>query len=386
MATVEYRLFFNDEPADQERLDLFERIVVEQEVDVMWEARLEMPVCVDDKGHWDGEKEDFLQPYTRVRVEVKVGEKPFVPLIDGPVTEVVTPRDSQPGRSSVTLVVHDDSVLLDQEESIADFPNKSDSEIAEQIFGDVLTGKPDVEKTPPQPDNPTNVVIQRGTQMQLLRALARRHDKHAYVLPGEEPGKSVGSFKTFPTEPDSELPMLILLGEDRNFTSLNLRRNARGPANVRAATLSIKDKKITTGRAAPTDAQLMGDAPAVAAAGNTPTRVLPPGQSDLVDVNDRARAAASKLSLASRATGEVLPFCYGGVLRPYRVVPVNVSDSDLSANYLLTKVTHTLDRSNYKQSFSMKGNSVSKAAGGSMGAPQASASFSISFNIQGSIF
>ena len=103
-------------------------------------------------------------------------------------------------------------------------------------------------------------------------------------------------------------------------------------------------------------------------------------------MNDRALAAASKLSLASKATGEVLPFCYGGVLRPYRVVPVNVSDSDLSANYLLTKVTHTLDRSNYKQSFSMKGNSVSKAAGGSMGAPQASASFSISFNIQGSIF
>ncbi len=386
MATVEYRLFFDNEPADQERLDRFEQLVVEQEVDMMWEARLEMPVCVDDKGRWDGEKESFIQPYTRVRVEVKVGERPFVPLIDGPITEVVTPRDSQPGRSSVTLVVHDDSVFLDQEESITPFQNKSDSEIAEQIFGDVLTGTPDVEPTPPQPDNPTGSVIQRGTQMQILRALARRHGMHAYVLPGEEPGQSVGAFKAFPTQPDPELPMLILLGEDRNFTSLNLRRNARGPANVRAATLSIRDKRITTASAAPSDAQLMGDAPAVQGGANTPTRVLPPGQNDLVDINDRTRDEASKLSLASRATGEVLPFCYGGVLRPYRVVPLNVSDSDLSVNYLVTKVTHTLNRSTYMQSFSIRGNAVSVAAGGSMGAPQASASFSVSFNIQGSIF
>ena len=386
MATVEYRLFFDNEPADQERLDLFEQVVVEQEVDVMWEARLEMPVCMDDKGHWDGEKESFLQPNTRVRVEVKVGERPFVPLIDGPITEVVTPRDSRPGHSSVTLVVHDDSVALDQEESITSFQNKSDSQIAEQIFGGTLTGKPDVEKTPPQPDNPSNTVVQRGTQMQLLRALARRHGMHAYVLPGDVPGQSVGAFKAFPTQADPELPMLILLGEDRNFTSLNLRRNARGPANVRASTLSIRDKRVTTATAAPSDAQLMGDAPAVEGGANTPTRVLPPGQNDSVDVGDRTRDEASRLSLASRATGEVLPFCYGGVLRPYRVVPVNVSDSDLSANYLVTKVTHTLNRSTYGQSFSIRGNAVSVAAGGSAGAPQASASISVSFNIQGSIF
>jgi hypothetical protein len=382
MPAVEHRMFFDNDPADQERLDKFEEIVVEQEVDMMWEARLKMPVRADGAGHWEGEDESFVQPFTRVRVEVHVGEGAFVPLIDGPITEVFAPRDSQPGQSSVTLVVHDDSVLLDREESVALYEGMTDSDIARQLFGDVLTGPPDIEDAPAQPDNPSNVVVRRGTRMQLLRTLARRHGMHAYVLPGDNPGQSVGSFKTFPTAADPDLPTLVLLGEGRNLARFEARRNARGPANVRAATVSVKDKRVITSSAAPSDATLMGDAPAVAAGSDTPTRILPPGQNDVVDLDSRTRGAASNLSLASEATGRVLPSCYGGVLRPYRVVPVNVSDSNLSVNYLITQVRHTLNRSLYEQSFTARSNAVSTAPGG----PQASAIASAGFNVQGSIF
>jgi hypothetical protein len=385
MPAVEYRMFFDNDPADRERLDKFEEIVVEQEVDMMWEARLKMPVRADGAGHWEGEDEPFVQPFTRVRVEVCVGARPFVPLIDGLITEVVAPRDSQPGRSSVTLVVHDDGVLLDQEESVVLYEEMTDSDIARQLFGAALTGPPDVEDTPAQPDNPSNVVMQRGTPMQLLRRLARRHGMHAYVLPGESPGQSVGSFKTFTTEADPDLPMLVLLGDGRNLARLQPRRNARGPANVRGATVSIKDKRIITSSAAPSDATLMGDAPAVEGGANTPTRLLPPGQNDVVDLDRRTRGAASNLALASEATGSVLPFAYGGVLRPYRVVPVNVSDSNLSVNYLITQVRHTLNRSVYDQSFTLRSNAVSAAQGGAPSGPQASAA-AVGFNTQGSIF
>ena len=98
----------------------------------MWKARLEMPFCVDDRGLGRRE-EDFLQPYTRVRVEVKVGERGFVPLIDGPVTEVVTPRELATGAqlrhpSSTTT-----SVFLDQERHHR-LPEQSDSEIASTVY------------------------------------------------------------------------------------------------------------------------------------------------------------------------------------------------------------------------------------------------------------
>ncbi len=169
MASVFYRLFFDNEAADQKRLDLFEQITVRQEVDMMWEARLEMPVAMDAKGKWGGEDEPFLQPYARVRVEVQVGDKPWVPLIDGPITEVVAPRDPQPGANTVTLVVSDDSVFLDQEEKVERFEDMADSDIAARLFSEItqLAGPPDIEQTPPQPDNPARSTVQRGTKMQV---------------------------------------------------------------------------------------------------------------------------------------------------------------------------------------------------------------------------
>jgi hypothetical protein len=383
-------MFFGNEAADQERLDLFEEITVNQEVDMMWEARLSMPVVMDAKGKWSGESEAFLQPYARVRVEVSVGGKAFVPLIDGPITEVVAPRQREPGASVVTLVVNDDSVFLDREEAVERFEDVPDSDIAERLFSDIaeIGRPPDVEPTPPQPDNPARVVVQRGTKMQILRTLARRHDMHAYVLPGATPGVSVGAFKTFPTTTDG-LPALILGGEDRNLERFDPRTDARRPAEVRAATLSLRDKRLTTSRSGQTDATLQGDSPAVAPGAGTPSRLLPPGHSDTIDLDRRTRAEAERLSLATEATGSVIPFYYTDVLTPYRMVPVRLSDSKLSGNYLLTQVTHTLNRNVYTQTFTARGNAFSDAAPGSAGAasvPQAAAAFAVSFNVQGDIF
>ena len=58
---------------------------MEQEVDKAWEARIEIPICVDENGNWTGEDEDFMRSFSRGRVEIKIGDDPFVPLVDGPI-------------------------------------------------------------------------------------------------------------------------------------------------------------------------------------------------------------------------------------------------------------------------------------------------------------
>ena len=52
MTGAEYRLFFDGTAATREQLDRVEAITVEQEVDRPWQARLEIPVCLDDQGNW----------------------------------------------------------------------------------------------------------------------------------------------------------------------------------------------------------------------------------------------------------------------------------------------------------------------------------------------
>ena len=112
---IRYRLFFNDEPANREELDQVESITVEQEIDMAWEAQLEVPICLDTHGRWANANESIAKTARRVRVEVSMGRSVYIPLIDGPVIDTRSAMNFQPGQSSVTLLVRDDSYLLDRE-------------------------------------------------------------------------------------------------------------------------------------------------------------------------------------------------------------------------------------------------------------------------------
>ena len=46
--TTEFKVFFDNESATQAQLDEIEEIVVEQEINKVWEARVKIPVSVSD--------------------------------------------------------------------------------------------------------------------------------------------------------------------------------------------------------------------------------------------------------------------------------------------------------------------------------------------------
>jgi len=375
MGAVEFKMFLDGSSATTEQLDKIDEIVVDQAVDKAWEARLKIPVCVNNDGKWDGEQEAWMKAFTRIRVEVNPGDGKFVPLIDGPVVGFDSARTALPGKSVVTVVVHDDSALLNREEKVEVQKNKTDSDLARQIFSDAQM-TPDVDSTPAQPD-PNGASVRRGTPMQYLRALARQNrDFHAYVLPGKTPSNSIGCFKKFATDTDG-LPDMVLLGADRNIETFNVNKKAQNPSKVQAATLSIAHDKPQKSTASYRDATLMGDQAPDASDPNPATRLLPPGQTDRVDLEQATKGAAADSGFSLQATGSIVPFCYPAALSPYRVVLVKISDSPYSAKYLISQVTHTLTRSIYTQSFAMKGNAVTGGGAGGLGA---------GFNIPLSIF
>lgn len=388
--TVEYKIYYDNECATQEQLDQIEQIVVEQEVGKFWEARIKIPTCNSDAGVWEGEDAPERSEFTRVRIEVKVGDKgDFVPLIDGMIVGQDAGRSSIPGQSTITLVVHDDSAKLHTKDEVQRYESGRDSEIAEQIFLEAaLGGTPDVDKTEERPDNPAEAIIQRGTKMQILRSLAERNGNYyVYVLPGEEAGQSIGCFKKLTDELDEKIPKLEMFGENRNLAEFNIEQNARSATNITAARMNLRDKSITTSTASYRDATLLGeDAALDTSEENIKTRRLPPDQSDSADLDGATAGERDRDSLTLEATGSVLPLCFKGVLIPYRLVAVSVSDSRFSTNYMIFKVVHTLDRSNYTQSFTVKGNAVTASPDACAAKPQASASASVSFNMQVNIF
>ena len=366
MPQIEYKIFFGNKPATRDQLDMVEEITVEQDVDMAWAARLQLPICTDDKGNWTGVDDAFLAAFGRVRVEIKVGDGDFLPLIDGPIVGYDNTMSSEPGQSAITLQVHDDSVYLNRSDSIARFDDMLDHEIADQLFGAIAQiAATDVETTPAPTGTSTSSVVQRGTEIQILRSLAERQGMHAYVLPGPNPGESVGCFKKFPTKADG-LPPLILLGPDRNVETFLGKEDSQSPARIEVFALSLTDKVVTKRTASFRDVELLGQDPSPVKDGDAATHVAPPLHGDSVDLDQYVAGVAEKFSYSFEATGKLSGDCYPASLSPYRIVTVKGVNPKQSGDYLISHVTHTLTRNTYSQSFTMKRNARSQSAVGGL--------------------
>jgi hypothetical protein len=367
MPTIDYKLFFNNSPASQEQLDSVESIRIEQKVDAAWQATLEIPVCASDSGNWAKEDDRILADFGRVRVEVKIGKDRFVPLIDGPIVGFDNNMDSQPGQSSITVRVQDDSVLLNRDEDLGSFRDKTDDQIARALFQSIPEiASVKVDSVPPPDSKLPTVEMQHATSMELLRKLAKRQNMHAYVLPGSKPGESIGVFQKYPTTKDG-LPDLILLGPDRNIARFDVKNQAAQPGKTVGYSVSITDKKVVKKTSSFQRLDLLGSDPASKSNKDAGTYLLPADLIDSVDLDSAVQAKTDSASYQFEATGQLLTECYGKVMSPYRLVTATGVNGRLSGDYVVTSVVHSLNRYTYQQSFNLLRNARSAGTGASSG-------------------
>ena len=359
MTTPRFRIWFGDRGASTEELERVEEIEVIQEMDAFWEARVRIALCLDERGawlHWPG---DTAQAFSRVRIELDPGSGRFVPLIDGPLVSIDAALDSQPGRSTATIVVHDDSAFLNRdEETEPPFEHRTDSEIVEALFGRFAQ----IRDTRIEATGATHETIQRrGTVLQFLRALAEVNDRHAYVLPGDTPGASIGCFLPDPADA-ADLPPLVLIGADRNLANASVTQDPDGGERTSAQVLRVDDQGVTTFETSAQDLGLMRNLPALPA-DLTPRRLLHPADNTRADPTAAAAARARRSGYLYRLVSHVVPGCYGSTLSPYNKVRIDAGATPYSGDYLITKVTHRITPSLYTQELEAKSDSVTEVSG-----------------------
>jgi hypothetical protein len=354
-----FRVWFGDRAADEAELRRIEEIEVTQEMDAFWEAHLRMVLCLDEHGawlHWPG---DGSAPFSRVRVEVDMGSGRFAPLIDGPLVSIDASLDSQPGHSTATIVVRDDSAFLNRDEEVeAPFEHRSDSDIAAELFGRFEQIRDTrIEGTNATPETTTR----RGTVLQCLRALATLNDRHAYVLPGDQPGASIGCFLP---DPDgvADLPPLVLIGGRRNLADASITQDPDGGERTAAQVLRVDDQGVTTFETSAEELGLMRNLPALPA-DLTPRRLMHPSDNTRADPAAAASARARRNGYVYRLTSRVIPGCYAGLLTPYQKVRVDAGATPYSGDYLITKVVHRITPSVYTQELEAKSDSVTEVSG-----------------------
>jgi hypothetical protein len=347
-----YRIYLNDEYATQAQLDLVEEIAVIQEIDAQWQASITFATCLDERGYWSRELEQYETGFARARIELKVDDRSYEPLIDGPIIGHESQFSSEPGQSTVTLSVADDSVFLNREGEFDRHEERSPSDIAREIFRPHLPVLDIQEADPDQTDLDVRTV-QNDAPIRFLRRLATLIGYRAYVLPGEEPGQSVGCFRELTTEP-SDLPDLVVVGSDRNVRSFEVTRDNEAPSRVTASALSFSDKVVITRTSTFRNLEILGDEQAFEdEERETALRTLPPGRSHEDDPQRAVDAATAQTRYPFEATGSLIPGCYPAILQPYKLVNILVGGTPLSGLYLVKRVQHTINRSVYTQEFTV---------------------------------
>ncbi len=362
MPTAEFRIYIDNEKASAEQLAAFSSIRVEQAVGMAAAAELQMPLLPDDDGVWAGFDDPAAQPFARIRIDIKVGDGEFISLLDGPVVGQRFELDAAPDRSYLTIVAHDDSVLLDRDEKVAVHENEALSTLIKDLIeAPGLEARVDAQ-LPDAASAVDRYFVQRGSNMQTLRALAKRFGMFVYVEPGPKPGKSVGVFETA-TARDDGLPQLILLGADRNIATFSAEFDALRPQTAKASTVRAIDKQQISGEASSASAAALGDATAHSLL--TPSKtLLRDTREEQADLDAETGGLVDASSWAFAARGELDADLYSGVLRPHRKLTITGVGPQLSGDYLIARVLHEISDGGYRQSFSLARNARSSGGGG----------------------
>jgi len=361
MPVSEFKVFLDNTPASEEQLELFSEIKIDQAIGMATEAELIINIGLDESGCWTEVEETYVQPSARIRVEVKIRDGDFVPLIDGPVIGQRFDLSGSPNDSKLTLVVQDDSVLLNQNEAVELYQDQSADEVAQQLFQAAgLTPETDAVVTPAS--DLTRFLVRRGTAMQFLKELARRHSVFVYVEPGSSPGSSIGYFK-HPELSRSDYPELLLVGTERNINKFSGNFDGLRPLKARADSINITDQEIISSESETSDIDAQGDE-AVHAFTEAGQILLARTRELTDDLDSSTAAAVNHSSWAYTANAEVIADSYDAVLLPYRVVSVAGAGGHLSGDWLISQVTHTINDASYKQSFGLRRNARSSGNSG----------------------
>ncbi len=363
MAKAAYRIYFNNAPATPEQMALLAEIRIDQGIGIAAEAQIDLPIGTDTAGLWPGIEADHAQAFTRVRIEVQVADADFAPLIEGLIVGNRYAMKSNPNESLMTLIVQDDSVQLSRDEKVVLFEQMAPQDIVGTLFAEAgLTAEIDAPA-----DATPRVLVQRGTNMQLLRELAKRHGMFAYVRPGATPGASIGMFKLAVFDAPT-LPEIVLLGEKRNVASFSAEFDALRPIKVQAFGLGLADKTVLSSSAQTAVPAPLG--PLAVHAMNQPGASLLVGTAgEQAELDGLVAAAVDRSSWAYSAEGELDTDNYAGVLQPYQLVTVRGVGGYLSGDYLIGHVSHILNDSGYHQRFSLHRNARSAGDGPGADAP-----------------
>jgi phage protein D len=359
MVQVGYRLTIGGQPAPAELLETLQRVEVEEHASMASLLRLTFAVAIEESGAgWTVVDEDYFPRLGDVALAIAVGNAEPEPVLTGHVIETRAVLSDSPQRSTLDVVAMDASVLMNLEEKVRPWPNMSDSDIAESIFGDYgLTAV--IDRAEPTRQEDDVIPVQRGTDIQFLRYLAERNGFDLFVA--AVAAGAEGHFHAPRLDEEPQGVLTVGFGGASNVPELTVTFDALRPTTASAAQIGADGSGAESATAEEVSLPELGGDSFLGAGQRRVTLMAGTGVTGTAELQTYVQAVVDRSSWAVRAEGEVNTSRYGSVLRARRPVSVRGVGRSLSGTYYVERVLHAFTGEGYTQRFTLRRNALGLA-------------------------
>lgn len=356
MGTLTATITIQDEPAPDLFLPLLE-LEVEEDYRLASAFRIKLAISREDDGLWKMLDDERIRLWNKIAISVAMDEEQE--LIRGYITHLKPHIQPDENGSTLEIVGMDDTCLMSLEEKIKDWPNKSDSDIAKEIFDNYhLESNPgsEIDDTAIVHDEAVSTIMQRETDIHFLKRLARRNGYECFVKGGK------GFFRKPVLSGEPQPVLAAHFGTETNLMKFEATVNALRPAAVEIHQIDTIAKEIRDAVVEAAEQPPLGrDAgPALP----VPQSIVPylfvkhavtTGQPEMETL---CKALFEEAQWFIEARGELNTVCYGAVLEARKLVPIKGVGELFSGLYYVTKVRHLFKPDEYTQQFEARRNAL----------------------------
>jgi len=327
---------------------------VDEDHDMASVLRLRLAMYKPENALWTFLDDDRVQLWAQIAVSATIADE-SQDLFSGYITEIKPHFDIDDNSSYVEIQAMDTTCLMALEEKIKDWPNMSDSDIANQILSTYgLTAT--VDDSGVVHDDTIATIIQRETDFHFLKKLARRNGFEFVV-------RGTNAYFRKPVLSSTPLPVLaVQFGGSTNVASVDIEVNAMRPARVEMHQIDTIGKQAQDADIESSDQTQLGQNSVLTltAPNGAQSRVIVRHAvaTGLTEMQNLCQAVYDRAEWLIEAKGHVDSVAYGGFLRTQSLVPMKGVGQICSGMYYLTNVRHVFTVNGYLQHFTGRRNAM----------------------------
>ena len=335
---------------------------VEENLDLPGAFRLTLPITATSDGDYDTVSDPRLGPLSNIAVTARGADGQTHCLIDGYVLAQEIHVDTGTAKSMIKVSGQDATWLMNVTETAKEWADVTDGSVANSIFGDYgFTPDPgNLDDDSPARTSDGATLMQRASDAQFLRDLARRDGKLFRVFCTDTPGERTGYFGMPSLDGDPVSTLILNPADSANVGVLDISWDVMRPSAVVAMQALLTDSDPDGAGGTTDDDGLTSQAAQTLGAFATTavTTILTTTAADAATVTERAQSTLRESGWFVRCEGTTDVARFGSIIRAGTIAQVNAAGAMHSGAYLVWSVRHHINAQKHEMKFVLVRNAV----------------------------